>query len=199
MIFISSDLHIQHKNIASPNTSNWNTGFRVFNSLEEHDNVILNNINKYVCKDDTLYLLGDLTFKGKDVISMIFDTINCQNIHLLIGNHDGYIKKHQNIDCEAYKGKVKSISYYKEITIDGQVCILFHYPIGSWNKLYKGSCMLHGHCHDSYYAKGKILDVGIDTAYRLLGEYKPFSFKEIAEIINKKEIHIVDHHDENTN
>jgi hypothetical protein len=38
------------------------------------------------------------------------------------------------------------------------------------------------------------MDVGIDSAYRILGEYRPFSYDEIARIMAKREHNPVDHH-----
>ena len=38
------------------------------------------------------------------------------------------------------------------------------------------------------------MDIGIDVAYRLYKEYRPFSLSEIIEIMDKKEIGVLDHH-----
>jgi calcineurin-like phosphoesterase family protein len=99
------------------------------------------------------------------------------------------------------------VTPYLEISIDGQFIVLCHYPMASWNHSYKGSWMLHGHSHgslfvnepkDHWYKTSKIMDVGIDCAFDRYGEYKPFSIKEIREIMNKKSFRSVDHHNENT-
>jgi hypothetical protein len=39
------------------------------------------------------------------------------------------------------------------------------------------------------------MDVGIDVAYRLFGEFRPFHINEIIKIMNTKNIKPVDHHD----
>lgn len=46
---------------------------------------------------------------------------------------------------------------------------------------------------------GKSMDIGIDVAYKLFGEYRPFSIDEIISILDKKEVEYPDHHDKNTN
>ena len=51
------------------------------------DQVILDRINETVGVDDTLYILGDFTFRGKDPIEYR-ERIICKDIHVLIGNHD---------------------------------------------------------------------------------------------------------------
>ena len=51
------------------------------------DQVIIDNINNIVgCKDE-LYILGDFCFKGKKPIEYRA-RINCQKVHLILGNHD---------------------------------------------------------------------------------------------------------------
>ena len=56
--------------------------------------------------------------------------------------------------------------------------------------------MLYGHSHDSleYEAWGKSMDVGVDAAFRILGQYRPFSYEEIKAIMDKRDIKVLDHH-----
>jgi len=106
-----------------------------------------------------------------------------------------------------------SVQDYLKITIDKKEVILSHYPMAAWDRSYKGSWMLHGHSHgtmfagnktqwagsDNWYTSGKILDVGIDNAHSLLGEYKPLSYEYVKKLMDKKEIRFTDHHDARTN
>jgi hypothetical protein len=53
--------------------------------------------------------------------------------------------------------------------------------------------MLYGHAHGSaeewmdFYMPGRLsMDVGVDNAYRVLGEYRPFSFPEISSIMKSR-------------
>ena len=209
-IWFTSDLHIGHKNIAGPTCSNWDSGYRTFDSIEEHDKTILDNINSYVEPDDTLYILGDITFKSKQHLSAIIARINCNNIHLLIGNHDNALRKIRK-DAHSYKtyttffNKVKSINDYLKIKITQDTIpnpeqyrlVLFHYPIGSWDGMYRNSIQLHGHSHNSYTPKGKQLDVGVDSAYHLFNEYRPFSLQDIIDITSTKQIdYTIDNQDQ---
>ena len=66
-----------------------------------------------------------------------------------------------------------------------------------WNKSHHGAYHLYGHSHDSMEDKewGKSMDVGVDSAFRILGEYRPFSFDEIKGILDKRELYTIDHHE----
>jgi hypothetical protein len=39
------------------------------------------------------------------------------------------------------------------------------------------------------------MDVGVDVAYRMFGEYRPFSIGDITRIMEKRDIHQIDHHE----
>jgi hypothetical protein len=59
----------------------------------------------------------------------------------------------------------------------------------------KGKCHITGNSHGSYKVEqGKILDVGIDSAYNLYGEHKFFSEEDIIEYMSNRQIKTVDHH-----
>lgn len=92
-LFFTSDTHFHHTNICA-GTTEWTEGrnYRPFPSLEEMDKVIVDNINSVVGEDDILIHLGDWSFGGKEQIWEFRKQIKCKNIHLVLGNHDHYIK-----------------------------------------------------------------------------------------------------------
>lgn len=207
-IIFWSDPHIGHKNIVGPEVSNWDSGYRHFKSVEQHDKIILDNFNMVSSPDTIVYCLGDLTFKGQEAVKEILDYIEFKEFHWILGNHDSWAKK-------KFKAGNKSLHVinhpnvflydYLEIKVQDQATnnhvkfILFHYPIGSWNQMYKGSIHLHGHSHGTYPDKGKMLDVGVDSAYNKFGEYVPFEAQEIIDYMRNEKIVFTDHHNENTN
>lgn len=54
--------------------------------------------------------------------------------------------------------------------------------------------MLYGHCHGQMQGQGKTLDVGIDSAYNVLGEHKLFSEEDVVTFMQQREIYIADSH-----
>jgi calcineurin-like phosphoesterase family protein len=196
-IWLSSDFHLGHANIAGPYTSNWKQGYRDFSSVEEMNNTIIYNINKHVAKDDILFYHGDFAFGGHTHIPDYRRRIACETIHYILGNHDHHIPK--------YRDYFNSIQSYLETTLRlGERTIAFtmcHYSMRVWNGSHKGHMHTYGHSHDSleWAPNGKSMDVGIDSAYRILGEYRPFSLEEVVDILDKRDVAFHDHHTAETN
>lgn len=79
-IFLTSDLHLGHdKNFI------WKA--RGFNSIEEHDEAIIERWNKTVSKEDEVYILGDLALGSLDNARDRLAQLN-GNICWVKGNHD---------------------------------------------------------------------------------------------------------------
>jgi calcineurin-like phosphoesterase family protein len=171
---------------------------------------IIKGINKYVKKEDTLYFLGDWSFGGIESIWECYNKINCKNIIFILGNHDEHINKNHILpNCkreEPYSQSIisgipigkeypdyvesqllfKKVIPYLEVKINKTNFILCHFPIEEWNDRYGKSIHLHGHQHGKNRIIKNRLDVGIDNAFKIFKEYKPFSEEEIYEIIQKQ-------------
>lgn len=201
--FFSSDFHYHHKNIVD-GTTEWTSKerCRTFATLEEHDETLVHNINKTVGKDDVLYFMGDWSFGGLEFVKEFRDKIYCKTIHLILGNHDHHIEKNRTLTPLVMGGLrthnlFASVNNYLRKTINGQDMVLSHYSFRTWDKAHKGTWMLHGHSHGTLppYEQFKTLDVGIDTH----PEFRPYSFKELEDIMADKKDLKVDHHTEETN
>lgn len=192
MIYFSSDFHFSHKNIAGPKISSWKSGYRTFDSIHQMNDDIITNINKYVKWDDTIYFLGDFAFGDYKKIPEYRNRIACQNIHLCRGNHDE--EYHGGRDISIFSDLFLSINDTMRFRIDNQEFFLSHYAHRVWPASHRGTIHLYGHSHDSIPDFGKSMDVGIDVAYRMFGEYRPFSITEIIDIMAKKDISELDHH-----
>lgn len=189
-IFICSDPHYSHKNLIK-NLSSWKSGaHRDYESIEHHNDTIVANINKTVGKDDVLFMLGDVAFGGFENVKIFMDRIICNEVHLIFGNHDeNIISNKDNI-----KNWFTTTSFYREIQIDKEIFVLFHYPINKWNSAHKGSYHLYGHVHslpsnrfDN--APGRAMDCGFDGH----PEFRPYNI--VTEIIPLlKDRKIISHH-----
>ncbi len=192
-IFLTSDWHLGHANIASPNTSNWKTGYRNFNDVPHMNDVIINTINDIVPPDGIIMFLGDFSFGGHQNIPDYRRRINCQTIHLVRGNHDQHIDK--------YKDFFSSITDKWEGSLNNQPFVLCHYAMRVWLGSHKGFYHAYGHSHSSleHCAHGRSMDVGIDNAYKLTEEYRPFTVEEVVRILQKRDPAIIDNHGKDTN
>lgn len=188
MIWFTSDWHLNHANIAGPNISKWPKGYRDFSSVKEMNETIITNVNKLVKHDDTLFFLGDLCFKDHSLTPMWRDRIACREFHFIKGNHDAHIK--------LYKDKFSSVQDYWEGQLGAHYFVLCHYAFRVWHKNSKGAIHCYGHSHSNLEGTpyGKSIDVGVDNARRLLGEYRPFSITEITDIMKMRDTLAVDHH-----
>lgn len=202
-IWFTADLHGYHKNIAGPKVSQWKSGYRNFDDEYQMTDCIVQTINKYVQHDDILYSLGDWSFGGVGKIKKLRDQINCRTIHHLFGNHCENIKRNRKViddkdewfprDCFT---TVQDIIWDR---IGGREMFLSHYSHQVWPGSHKSVIHLFGHSHDSLQGLGKSMDVGVDVAYKMFGEYRPFSIDEIIHIMDKKQVSFIDRHDINTN
>jgi calcineurin-like phosphoesterase family protein len=207
-IWFWSDLHIGHR------CEYWETPLwknRGFNSVEEHDQTLIERWNKNITLESVVFLLGDIMFghNGKERLKDLFYNLNFKEIYLLGGNHHAGFKQHlsdsyiQNgVRCQSYGYKtVYFVPNYLEIIVCGQPIIISHYPLASWNGQAKGSIMVHGHCHGNLYKSelGKILykhckivDIGVEN------QPKPISFPKLRALFNNMKNVAFDHHTEET-
>lgn len=209
-IFFSSDFHYFHTNMAYGESvwANKETGSRKFDTTKEMSRHIVAQINSCIKENDILFFLGDWSFGGIQNIWNFRKQLNVKTIHFILGNHDHHIEQnkvlpncssnfdvihnsmdyHQQLNLnlpEKYDVKAQelftSVQHYLEVMIDGHMFCLSHYPMDEWNDRHHKSKMLHGHSHGNAPIKENRLDVGMDNYFKLYGEYKPFSLKEIKE------------------
>jgi len=202
-LFFTSDTHYSHSNICSA-TTNWsvNEGYaRKFDSLQDMNQRLVDNINNMVGEDDILIHLGDWSFGGFDKIEEFRSQINCKNIHLVLGNHDHHIERNK----EDIQRLFSSVQQYLRLEVripNGKLVekfsfVCMHYPIASWHDMNQGVIHLHGHVHlpsDLRVAEGKAMDVGVDG-----NGLEPISLDEVLSIMKDREVKKLalpkDHHE----
>ena len=183
-IWITSDTHYMHKNICR-GVTNWRNSegeipleaVRDFESLEEMNDAIVNNINRVVKEDDWLIHVGDWSFGGFEMIEKFRSLIKCKNIILVLGNHDHHILNN--------KGNVKGIFSHvdkeMEIRVGDIILYLQHHP----HEIVKDGYMIHGHIHskgDKRFGDGKMMDVGICGS----PEFRPYHIQEIIYALHSR-------------
>lgn len=205
-VYVSTDFHLGH-NPKWP-VPIWE--MRGFKSTGEHDTAVVDSVNAIVRSNDILLYLGDFCLNTSIAqFDAFLDAIKCQNIRSIWGNHNNPHEKaiyrpivrgmlpHATPDIEVYPIGYKNLTYYGnyvEAIINGQYCVLCHYPLMVWNHMKNGAWMLCGHSHCGYEPTtaratvGKILDCGWDD-YK-----KPLSFMEIQTIMETKKIISAGHH-----
>jgi calcineurin-like phosphoesterase family protein len=143
---------------------------------------LIDGINNVVGQDDTLIMLGDVSFGGFDNIGIFLERLVCHNIHLILGNHDHHIENNR----DHVQGRFLSVQHYLEANINGRNFVLCHYPLQSWHGMNKGVIHLYGHIHSGYknkFGNGKKMDVGVDG-----NGMDPYSISDIIKIMDKRDL-----------
>lgn len=168
-IFFTADTHFGHTNIIKYCK-------RPFDSVEEHDEVLIKNWNSRVGKGDDVYHLGDFAFGSQKRVKEIVSRLNGR-IFLLRGNHD------KPINGDVVNSFVWVKDYHEMKTDEFRKVCLFHYPMRTWRSKHYGSVHLHGHCHGNlnHYGEKNIFDVGVDC-----WDYAPVSVEEINELVSEQ-------------
>lgn len=187
MKIFTSDLHHMHKRIVEFTNRGKDT------TQDNHTEWLTEVWNKNVTSCDLVYHLGDFSFANDyDKIAKFTQQLNGQKIFIK-GNHD----KREHLNQLVKDGLVQAWYDYKEIKLQDIATVLFHFPVSAWHRQGYGALHLHGHCHGNHADnKGKILDVGLDSAYNIFGKHKFFTEQDVIDLLKEKQIYISDHHKE---
>lgn len=192
MIYFTSDLHFDHRNVIAYDGRPWS-------NIDEMNEALLKNINKTCKEDDHLYILGDIFLHNKQKRWIeILDQIKCKNLYLIRGNHDApkqevkdkfiWVKDYFRLKTMTNEDEIINLpDNLKEMIRLNKYKVRFvlcHFPIFSWHDMEHGTFHLHGHIHNGgyrdFYHQQK-LNVGC-----MLHEYKPITIKDIFDKIGKK-------------
>ena len=173
MVYYTGDNHLEHE-------SSINLCDRPFSTVEEMNEYMINMWNKRVKGNDTVYILGDMFFRGDiDNIKNILKRLHGKK-HLIIGNHDeSWLKK---IDASKY---FEGIHEYLFGNDGEQTFLLCHRPQITYKHENRSRMyMIHGHIHNKtnldYFPllcnRERILNAGVD-----INGYMPVTFHELVE------------------
>lgn len=183
MIYFTADTHFNHSNIIKYCD-------RPFNSVNEMNEIMIQNWNNRVKAEDTVYVLGDFIF-GDIEDFLIFCWRLTGNIKFLRGSHDRIfigkeLRKLQKIrQSLEYKEVFDRVEIFNdrivEIKVEGQHIVLCHYALRVWPRSHYNSWHLFGHSHGKLEPVGKSYDVGVDN-----NGFTPISFNQIKRIMEER-------------
>lgn len=176
MIYVTSDLHLSHKNII-----NYCPESRNFDSVEQMNETLKTNWNNRVPSDALVYILGDISFGSLSSAIDILQQLNGRKI-LIVGNHDRHA-----IYKPAFKKCFEAIHDYLELKHHGHSIVMCHYPFREWNGSRRGehsSYHFHGHCHSKNpdQISQKIWDCGLDGS----PDFAPYLLDDLIDIIDSR-------------
>ena len=172
MNYFTSDTHFGHTNVIELCN-------RPFASVEEMDETLIENWNRRVNKNDTVYLVGDVLW-DKRKLAFYMERLSGKKI-LITGNHDRSFCKRE--ECLKY---FELVLPYLEVKIDGRQLTLCHYPMVEWRSSRETSgerlgYHIHGHIHNRIaeeyrylFREFNALNAGVDV-----NGYEPVSFEEL--------------------
>jgi calcineurin-like phosphoesterase family protein len=155
-VFFTSDTHFGDHRVL-------NIRPRPFGSLGEMNEAMIARWNARVAADDEIWHLGDFA-SGKKIAQEILPRLNGRK-HLVIGNND---------PPEVCALDWASTQHYAELTVDGIMLVLCHYPFRSWNRQNRGAVNLHGHSHGHLAPLRRQFDVGVDVR-----DFQPVLLEEL--------------------
>jgi calcineurin-like phosphoesterase family protein len=154
--------------------------------MEEMNEKLIENHNAIVGKDDTVYNLGDFSWKPA-LTGSIVSRLNGTQI-LITGNHDSCHPMHKNAEIEKQKYLDAG---FKEVhqQLEVEEFVLNHFPFvgdeyddvrfGKWRAPKTDKWLIYGHTHQAnpISQRGQI-NVGVDA-----WEYKPVSIDDLRKKI----------------
>jgi calcineurin-like phosphoesterase family protein len=135
--FVTSDLHFGHKNIMRfcPTTRGH------FADVDVMREAMIREWNAAVAPEDVTYILGDVAFLPAVEAVQILRRLNGRKI-LIEGNHDRKL-----LNDPVFRSCFESVHNYLRLNYNGQLVVMFHYPIWEWDQMHRGSVHFYGHVH----------------------------------------------------
>ena len=160
----TADLHFGHNFVA---------GLRGFDSAEEHDEFMIDNINGGTHEDDILWILGDIGIRTDEETLDKVGRLKGRKM-LISGNHDSTHPMHKN----AWKYQAKAlrvfeyVAPFQRLRLGGEDIMLSHLPYAGdhsdedrydqYRLKDEGLPLLCGHVHDAWHKFKHQWNVGVD-------------------------------------
>lgn len=156
-VWITADLHLRHRNIHK---------YRGMASSEEHDGLVMENLQTSVGKNDTVIFVGDIAF-NKDALDLIRD-LKVKNKILVAGNH-----------CTERVNFSEFVGVYNHVHALWRKsgCWISHAPLHP-DHLRDLKCV-HGHIHGDSVNDPRYACVSLEHT-----DMKPVLFERVVERLN---------------
>ena len=168
--FFISDTHFTHKNIISFKDNEGNL-VRPFSSIEEMDELMVQNWNKTVRKVDTIYHLGDVVM-NRSALPILNRLIGKKK--LIVGNHDIFKLK----DYTPYFEDIRAYKIYPNLGI-----ICSHVPIHPYQLNDRFKWNLHGHLHHNILEDKRYINLCVERI-----NYTPIELEDIMKILKERNV-----------
>ena len=156
--WFTSDEHYDHDKVIKYSN-------RPFDSIEDMDRCLIANHNNIVKDQDVTIHAGDFCWlnKKEDVYKKYVSKLKGNHV-MLVGSHDHWLPS--------------SAHYVWRKRIDGNLIVVCHYAMRTWECSHYNSWQLYGHSHGNLPPIGKQHDIGVDN-----NNYCPVSFIQVATIM----------------
>ena len=142
-VYFIGDLHLGHKKILE-----FSGDYRGGNTVDEHDEWVINQWNSVVTQRDVVYVLGDVAFTREGLLK-------CSRLNghkkLILGNHDVFhVCAYQRVGFKVLPGLFKYKDYW-----------LSHAPIHPAEL--RGRKNIHGYVHHKSIEDERYLNVSVEN------------------------------------
>ncbi len=184
--WFTADLHLGHGNIIDYCD-------RPFADVDAMNRALIDGWNEAVAEDDSAWVLGDFALGKIAETLRIAGELNGHKV-LLAGNHDrcwagngrrseGWTERYLDAGfAEVVHGSAK-------VAINDRTVLVCHFPYRGDSHDHdrfiehrptdKGSWLLHGHVHERWAQRGRMINVGVDAT-----GFRPISDTEVAALID---------------
>lgn len=199
-VFFWSDTHFNHACLHWP-IPLWKA--RGFSSVEEHNEGLINRWNNTSTPDSTFFHLGDFMFGLDSKVNFIniINRLTFKTLYIMSGNHFSgwkhvFEEQKSNVWEVTNNKRVVFVPNYIEASVNGQMLVMSHYPILSFNYQSKNSICLYGHVHGNLiknpigalYSEARTYEVTVENSP------SPINLSQLKSFFKNKKSVVFDHH-----
>ena len=174
-VWFTSDTHFDHESILQHQS---NRG-AAFDTVEEMNDVFIQNINACVKRDDLLVHCGDFAWRNSR-LGHVRQRLNVRELWVTQGNHD----------ANALRRYVSRMETQLTLKYHEHRFVMQHCPMFSWPGREHGTIHLYGHSHgasedflNEHFPDRRAMDVGIDYIYRGTSRWEPLHIDAVLGVL----------------